>query len=286
MSRTVDRELSGGAYRAPISLSNPARRDFVKALSSKMLQGSVGARGLLPNDRYRRNKAAVHARFWIEPPSVWTWQVPNDPPWLPPLQARAFIDYTATIISPSAPPPVPDSICPPIGDQIWDTLSVRQKTLQFFDSSGAMLVPMSEVKEYLFTVYRNPDGSYRISVPFQIRKQCGVDFILPSPGLADSTLLAIVHVHPYESGQYVICPDGEEFIYDNAQYNGLSGGDGDFLSMHVASVIARANISPRAVGVYVIDKDRIWRNPPTDSPSTRFDTNRYEPRRPAACRWY
>jgi hypothetical protein len=225
--------------------------------------------------------------FGITPPSVWTWTVPNPVPSLPPLPARALLDYEARIFSPSPPPPVPDSICPPVGDQVWDSDSVRKKTFAIFDSSGAATKPHWEVKEFLFAVYKNPDGSYRTFEPAgQLQStNCSRPFLLPHPGFKDSTLVAIVHVHPFEPGQKVFCTNGDTGIYDNRRLNGLSGGDGDLLSQHIIPIIERAGMSPRAIGVYIIDKDRIWLNPPTDTPSTRFDSTRYVPRRPAACRW-
>jgi hypothetical protein len=226
-------------------------------------------------------------RIAVTPPGTWTWLVPNVPPELPPLEARAFIDYTVRILGPVAPPATPTDTCPPVGDPIWDSLSVRQKTLQVFDSSGAAFKPVWERREYLFTVHRNPDGSYRTEEPPQHRTQCGVSVLkLPQSFFPDSTLLAIVHVHPYEVDQQVLCPDGKLFTYNVERLNGLSAGTGgDWFMLHGQSIIHRVGMSPRAVGLYVIDKDRIWLNPPTDNPSQRFAATRYEQRRRPSCRW-
>lgn len=220
--------------------------------------------------------------FGITPPLVWTWQVPNPVPSLPPLDARALIDYTARILAPAPPPPVPDSLCPPTGDPVWDSVSVRQKAFEIFERSGATTKPYWEVKEHLFAVYKNPDGSLRTYEPLDIgSNQCERPFILPPPGYADSTLIALFHVHPFEAGQKMYCPDGSTETYTPMPLNGLGGYD---IRILTSSMQQRAGMTPHALGLYVIDKDKIWKNPP-DSAGAFFGRDHSDQRRPTACRW-
>lgn len=225
------------------------------------------------------------ARIRITPPAPWQWQITTSTGEV--LPARARIDHTVAILGLAPVPPVPDSLCPPTGDPVFDSLNVRQAAFAIFDSSGAMTVPPWERREYAFTVHRNQDGSFRIVFPPQVNEQCQVRVLAPpSFFFGDSTLVAFFHVHPAEAGEVVTCPSGDRLQYDPVPFNGLSGGEGDMLQFTLM-LAARLGMTPRGIGMYVIDREKVWLNPPFSPtlPGNYFDQGRSVPRRPSSCKW-
>lgn len=228
------------------------------------------------------------ARLRITPPFPWRWTITTSNGTQ--LPARAILDYTVRIWEPAPPSPVPDSLCPPTGDPVWDSTAVRQAARTIFDSSGTMTLPHWERKEYAFTVHRNQDGSLRIAFPPQLNEQCQVRTLIPPSSLfGDTTLVAFFHVHPAEADEMITCPDGQRFAYDPAPFNGLSGSDGDQgdMTMFIQMLSVRVGMTPRGIGMYVIDRNRVWLNPPFADPLpvNYFGQARYVPRQPPSCKW-
>lgn len=87
----------------------------------------------------------------------------------------------------------------------------------------------------------------------------------------------------------ITCPDGRRFAYDPAPFNGLSGSDGDKgdMTMFIQMLSVRVGMTPRGIGMYVIDRNRVWLNPPfADTlPVNYFGQARYVPRQPPSCKW-
>jgi hypothetical protein len=168
-------------------------------------------------------------------------------------------------------------VCPPDGDPLMDSTIVRQQMAQIYTQSGAGSPAFHEV---VIAVYRNTDGSLSVIQPPQQGTACIVDFTL-SGGLADPTLLGLIHVHGLGGGQPIVCPDGLTDASRGALF-GL-GGD-DIKNLVVPAHLARKNTTPPLpdIAMDVIDIDKIWRNNPS-LPAAQQNT--IVDRVPKTCKW-
>jgi len=166
-------------------------------------------------------------------------------------------------------------VCPPDGDPLMDRTIVRQQMAQIYTQSG---VGSPTFKEIMIAVYRNTDGSLSvIQPPTQVGTACTVTFPL-SGGLADPTLLGIIHVHGLGAGQPSPCPDALTADSRGATF-GLGGDD---MTFSLFAHLARAAAMLPDIAMDVIDIDKIWRNNPSLPASQQ---NTIVDRVPKNCKW-
>ena len=219
--------------------------------------------------------------FYLEitAPSPWTWEVAIPGGTIP---GRALVDYEARIVLPEAPPPVPDSICPPTGDALWDSLGVRSTLDSLFRRSGALEQPDTLRKEYVALIYRNPNGSLYIREPlYLLQNNCDVQWAFPpefSLGILEPTLVSVMHVHPVRKGENQICVSPPA-PHNNDFTDGFSWPDR--LSM-AKDAAARRNAGLNPLAHYVMDGDRVWTVKDFGFPG--LVRNAWA-RRPIGCRW-
>jgi hypothetical protein len=161
--------------------------------------------------------------------------------------------------------------CPPTNDPVFDSTIVRDTTI------GVYKAMAQDSTELITMVFKNP---FRILTPGQNRSFCGSTITdWPTPlGFLDPDLIAIIHPHLNSAGVLNPC---DNLPYDVVPLNGLSGRDG--VSWLAASIGRIQNGLPD-YGMYVIDDDRIWLNPPGNF-GLYFGRNRSVPRVPPNCKW-
>lgn len=224
----------------------------------------------------------------IDAPSPWTWFVPG--PAGTTIPARAKVGYFVTILEPTSPPTGLLPICPPDGDPVWDSLSVRAALDSLFQLSGALSKPDSLRLEWPLLLYRNADGSFRLHRPTikpGSQNNCAASFSYADTllGAADPQLLATLHVHPTRKNELTKCPGDKAVRYNNDDFGGFSSVD--VTSALTSYYLIRQPQGLPPLGHYIMDGDRIWTMRPGTDPASYFNNpTPPKPRVPTNCRWY
>lgn len=161
--------------------------------------------------------------------------------------------------------------CPPTGDPVFDSTIVRDTIIGIYNAMA------QDSTELIALVYKNP---FRIETPSQTRTFCGSTITgWPTPlAHMDSNLVAMIHPHLNSAGVLNPC---DNLPYDVVPLNGLSGRDG---VSWLAGSVGRIFGGLPEYGMYVIDNERIWLNPPGNY-GVYFGRNRSVPRTPPNCKW-
>ncbi len=150
--------------------------------------------------------------------------------------------------------------CPPDGDPILDSADVRQALKDVWRASMADVDSIvANHAEYMWGVYRLPDGSIIAQQATFAGTPCGVDPAVPLTVGGTAILVATIHPHPFMVGQVYppSCGSMAGDKYNPGQNSALFGGHVSTDDWQAGLDLAQA--AGRPIPGYVIDYDGIYR---------------------------
>ena len=209
---------------------------------------------------------------------------PNNPP-TPDYPARKENIGWQAQFEPGPPPPQ-DTLCKvntagsdSISAKAFNDTTVRRALKDMLGRSDTSALFPNRHEEVAY-VYKNANGTYRV-VPadFISLNQCQSQYTPP----LDSTLVAVMHTHPFHDGQVPGCPGAPTKKYESTLDGG--GSEGDVLS-RLSTNVFRTTAFGEAyqIGSFIMDLDRAWYNPPQALQGERSNKG-YIWFANAGCRW-